>query len=569
MTRLRWPWAGWPVALVLAVAASASASASLAAQPPAGASTAAPPGLPGVACRLPDVAHAALCGSLRRPLDPARPQGVMIDVHFAVLPALARHKAADAVFFFAGGPGQSAINLAGPLASRYARLGQRRDLVFVDQRGTGRSAPLACADDDAQAPPLTLADSADPARRLARLRACRLALQALPYGDLRFFSTALAVADIDAVRQALGVAQLNAIGASYGTRAVLDYLRQFPHAVRRAVLDGVAPPDMRLPDAAARDNQAALDAVFDACAAEPACARRHPALREQWLALLASLPRDVALPHPLNGQPEPLRLQRDHLLALVRAPLYVPALAAALPAAIDAASAGRWAPLAALASTLGGGRAGAVATGLHFSVVCAEDLGPGAPPPDAADGAAAAAPGNAFGVSFATLYREVCADWPQGRVDPAFYTLPPAAAPIWLLSGGLDPVTPPRHGQRVAAALGPLARHTVVAQAGHGVTSLPCLRDAVMRFISTDDAAAALAVGAGCAAAVPRPLAFVPPGLPALVSLMPPSMPPPTPPAVSPAVSRSVSPSAPPSVPPSVPHPLPHPPPHPPPVPPR
>ena len=513
-----------PAWLALAVATASP----LAAPAPGGASAAPPPGLPAVACRLPDVAHAALCGSLRRPLNPARPQGVMIDVHFAVLPALARHKAADAVFFFAGGPGQSAINLAGPLASRYARLGQRRDLVFVDQRGTGRSAPLACADDDPQAPPPTLADSADPARRLARLRACRQALQALPHGDLRFFTTALAGADIDAVRQALGLAQINAIGASYGTRAVLDYLRQFPHAVRRAVLDGVAPPDMRLPDAAARDNQAALDALFDACAAEPACARRHPALPAQWAALLASLPRDVTLPNLLNGQPEALRLQRDHLLALVRAPLYAPALAAALPAAISAASAGRWAPLAALASTLGGGRAGAVATGLHFSVVCAEDLGPGAPPPDPAD-AAAAAPANAFGASFAKLYREVCADWPQGRVDPAFYTLPPAAAPTWLLSGGLDPVTPPRHGQRVAAALGPLARHTVVANAGHGVTGLPCVRDAVVRFIRSDDAAAALAVDADCAAAVPRPLAFMPPGLPPGLPPLPASAPAPVP----------------------------------------
>ncbi len=511
------------VASSLAASAADGASAALALAPPT------------VACRLPGVAHAALCGSLRRPLDPARPQGVMIDVHFAVLPALARHKAADAVFFFAGGPGQSAINLAGPLASRYARLGQRRDLVFVDQRGTGRSAPLACADDDPQAPQPSQAESADPARRLARLRACRQALQALPYGDLRFFTTALAVADIDAVRQMLGVAQLNAVGASYGTRAVLDYLRQFPHAVRRAVLDGAAPPDMHLPEAAARDNQTALDGWLDACAAAPACARRHPMLRALWATLLASLPRQVTLPNLLNGQPEPLRLQRDHLLALVRAPLYAPALAAALPAAIDAASAGRWAPLAALAA-LGGGRAGAVATGLHFSVVCAEDLGPNAPPPDPADVAAAASPGNAFGGSFATLYREVCADWPQGRVDPAFYTLPPAAAPTWLLSGGLDPVTPPRHGQRVAAALGPLARHIVVANAGHGVAGLPCLRDAVVRFISTDDAAAALAGGADCAAAVPRPLAFLPPGLPALLSAPLPSVPPAWPPSVPPSL---------------------------------
>jgi len=493
------------LALGLLAAAGAPASEAAAADAPV-----TPPATP---CRLPQLPHAALCGTVQRALDPSRPQGVQIAVHYAVLPALARHKADDPVFFFAGGPGQSAIRLAGALSARYSRLGQRRDLVFVDLRGTGRSAPLACPDDDERSALRPLADALDEPGRLQRLHACRQALQALPHGDLRWYTTALAVADVDAVRQALGVARLNAIGGSYGTRAVLDYQRQFPTRVRRAVLDGVAPPDMRLPDAAARDNQAALDALLQACAAEPTCARRHPALRAQWAALLASLPRDTVLPHPVSGQPQAVRLQRETVLAMVRAPLYAPALAAALPAAIAEAAAGRLAPLAALAgATGGGGGAAALATGLHFSVVCAEDLGPGAPPPDAADLADRSAPGNVFGDSLARQYQAVCADWPRGPVDPAFYRLPPASAPTWLLSGGLDPVTPPRHGARVARALGPLARHTVVANAGHGVTALGCVRDAVVRFITTADDRAALALDADCAAAVPRPLAFAPPG---------------------------------------------------------
>ena len=453
---------------------------------------------------------------LQRPLDPARPQGVQIGVHFAVVPALARNKAADAVFFFAGGPGQSAIDLAGHLAAAHGRLQQRRDLVFVDQRGTGRSAPLKCADDDARAVLQPLAARSDEAQRLLQLQACRQALQALPHGDLRFYTTEIAMADVDAVRQALGVAQINAIGASYGTRAVLSYQRQFPQAVRRAVLDGVAPPDMRLPDAAAIDNQAAYDALLQACAADAACQRRHPTLADRLPALLASLPRSVRLPHPVSGQLETLTLQRDSLLAMVRAPLYSPALAAALPAALAEAAADRWAPLAALSQALGGG-AGGLATGQHFSVVCAEDLGPGAPPaaspppPSSPPGSGPAATA-VLADGGAALYRSVCIDWPRAAVSPAFYTLPPAQSPTWLLSGTLDPVTPPRHGQRVAQALGPLARHLVVPNAGHGVLALDCLRDAVARFITTTDAAQALATPADCAAGLPRPPAFVPPG---------------------------------------------------------
>lgn len=454
-------------------------------------------------CWLKGWPRAAQCGVLQRPLDPATPQGRQIDIHVAVVPALARNKAPDAVFFFAGGPGQSAIDLAGPLAAAHARLQQRRDLVFVDQRGTGRSAPLTCPDDGERAVLQPLAERGDSIQRLARLQACRTALQALPHGDLRLYTTDVAMADVDAVRQALGVARINAIGMSYGTRAVLSYQRQFPQAVRRAVLDGVVPPDMRLPDAAAVDNQAAWDALLRACADDAACARRHPDLASRLPALLQSLPRTVDLPHPVSGHIERVPLDREAVLGLVRAPLYSPALAAGLPAALAEAADGRWAPLAALAQLLGGG-GGGIATGQHFSVVCAEDLGSGAPAPSPA--ASAVLDGQA------ALYRSVCADWPRGRVDAAFYTVPPAPAPAWLLSGTLDPVTPPRHGARVAAALGVRARHLIVPNVGHGVLAQACLREAVARFITTDDDAQALAQPADCAAALPRPLFFVPPG---------------------------------------------------------
>ena len=508
-----------PLALAALAALGSAAAWAQASVPPsapsaASAASAALASAPGAltACRLRGLPQAARCGVLQRPLDPARPQGVMIDVHYAVVPALARRKADDAVFFFAGGPGQSAIELAGVLVARYQRLGERRDLVFVDQRGTGRSAPLKCPDDDERAGLQPLAERSDEGQRLPRLRACRQALQALPHGDLRFYTTEIAMADLDAVRQTLGVARINAIGGSYGTRAVLSYQRQFPQAVRRVVLDGVAPPDMRLPDSGGLDTQATLDTLLAACQAEPACARRHPRLGAQWDALLASVPRSVVLPHPVSGRLETVTLGRDTLLGLLRGPLYQPALAAALPEALAEAAAGRWAPLAALASQPGG--PGALATGMHFSVVCAEDLGPSAPPPPPSPlPLPPGQPANrSFGQSFAQMYQTVCADWPRGAVSPAFYSLPPAPAPAWLLSGGLDPVTPPRHGERVAQALGAKARHIVVPNAGHGVTALACMREAVMRFITIADDAEALASRADCGAAMPRPLAYVPPG---------------------------------------------------------
>ena len=206
-------------------------------------------------CRIAGIRNDVQCGVVSRALDPANPAGVKIDVHYVVVPAMARRKSADPVFMLAGGPGQSAIALAPAVLPLFTRLNNRRDIVFVDQRGTGRSAPLDC--DDPRH--LRLAEQADPQRQIARLAQCRDALQKLPYGDLRMFTTPIAMQDLDAVRAALGVERINLVGGSYGTRAALDYQRQFPQRVRRSVIDGVAPPDMGLTTSHSSDAQAVLD----------------------------------------------------------------------------------------------------------------------------------------------------------------------------------------------------------------------------------------------------------------------------------------------------------------------
>jgi pimeloyl-ACP methyl ester carboxylesterase len=449
-------------------------------------------------CRVDGLSHQVLCGQVQRALDPARPEGTKISVHYVVVPALARRKLPDPVFLLAGGPGQSAIALAGQVMPLFARLNNRRDIVLVDQRGTGRSAPLACDDPRQQ----RVADQADPERQLALLRACRDKLQALPHGDLRFYATPIAMQDLDAVRRALGAERINLVGASYGTRAGLDYLRQFPGAVRRLVLDGVAPPDMALPASFSTDGQAAFDALFAACEAEVACTRAHPRLRADWSAWLARLPQPVTVQHPLSGRPESFTLTRAMALSAVRAALYTPVLAQALPAALHEAVAGRPQGLLTLGSSLSARKGSTLAMGMHFSVVCSEDLARLATSRDA--------PGTDFGDEGRQLYERACADWPPAELPPGFYEMKTSPAPALLLSGGLDPATPPRHGERVAQALGAQARHVVVPNAGHGVMGMGCMPELLTRFIDTADAGAALALDTRCVESIPRPPAFQP-----------------------------------------------------------
>ncbi len=454
--------------------------------------------LPLQTCRLPGLAQDAQCGTLRRPLDPARPDGPQIDLHLVVVPALARQKLPDPVFFFAGGPGQSAITLAGTVAQLTSRLAARRDLVLIDQRGTGHSAPLQC---DIPAPDEGLKRALDRSRQLAALDACRASLEKLPWGDLRFYTTTIAMADTDAVRAALGFERINLIGISYGTRAALEYMRVYPSHVRRAVLDGVAPPDMVLPDSDDVDAQAAMQALLRDCAAEKACAAAHPDLARHWEALLASLPRPVDATDPVTGQPLHIDLTRDAVRSLVHQPLYSPPQGALLPYAIDEAAAGRFNALLALTASVGE-RPIDLSEGQHLSVICAED----APRMrSVADAASDEGDEGARG-----WYRAACARWPRGAVPAAFYTIPPSAAPVLLLSGGIDPVTPPRHAERVARALGAKARAVVVPHSGHNVMAIACMRDAVFRWLDAATDAQAQAVAMDCAARVPRPLAFRP-----------------------------------------------------------
>lgn len=457
---------------------------------------------PSIACRQPGLPNEVQCGQLQRPLNPQDPQSASITIHYVVLPALTRHKQADPLFVLAGGPGQSAVELAPALAGLYRRLNQERDIVLVDQRGTGRSAPLVCKEPGRQA----LASQAL-APQVKQVLQCRDTLaQQAPWrtlDGLRWFTTPLAVQDMDAVRQQLGVRQVNLIGASYGTRVALEWLRAFPHTVRRVVLDGVAPPDMALPQSSGPDGEAAFEALLSACEADATCSRRHPRLRDTWTRLWRSVPRTISVNHPQDGRRETFTLTPDLLAAWVRGPLYVPSLASALPAALSAAAEDRWEGLLGLSAVLSAqqGQGGGVALGMHFSVVCAEDH----------PRVSATSP-IGWNDSARQLYAQVCAQWPRGDVPADFFQIPPSPAPVLLLSGGIDPITPPRHGQRVTQALGPLARHVVVPGAGHGLMGVGCMGQIITQFIRSTETATAMAVDTRCALDIPRPPFFDFPG---------------------------------------------------------
>jgi pimeloyl-ACP methyl ester carboxylesterase len=288
-----------------------------------------------------------------------------------------------------------------------------------------------------------------------------------------YFTTTIAMADLDAVRRELGVERINLIGASYGTRAALEYQRLHPEAVRRSVLDGVAPPDMALPASFSTDAQAAFDAVLDGCERDAACAKAHPRLRANWRTLLAGLPRAAMLPDALSGAPERIEITRAVVLGALRGPLYAPALAAALPTAIDAAAEGRYEPLVGLAALLSSRKG---ASGLW---ACTSRSGHARDLPRPASTVAMA--GADFGRDFGPPLRDASVPTgPRGEGADRFYAIAAEPIAVLLLSGGLDPAdAQPRHAAPGCDALGRSARAVGRPERGHGVMGLGCMRQVI------------------------------------------------------------------------------------------
>jgi pimeloyl-ACP methyl ester carboxylesterase len=297
--------------------------------------------------------------------------------------------------------------------------------------------------------------------------------------DAAQYTTAAWVADLDVVRAALGYARINLWGGSYGTRVAQEYLRRHPDRVRSVVLDGVATPAMRTTLDVWPSREIALNAVFDACARSPACAAAHPgpgtgldAIRDR----LGPQGRDVALADPRTGEALTLRLTFDHVLGALQPFTYAPELAALLPEVIGGAAAGDFGPLYAGAMLVTADLDEQSNTALHYSVTCAEDV-PRVSPADAASALA--------GLRTRTLAERalaVCAAWPKGA-SPADASTPVRSdVPVLILSGGLDPVTPPANGAEVAKTL-PASRHIVAQGYGHIVSPHACAPRLIAAFV--------------------------------------------------------------------------------------
>jgi pimeloyl-ACP methyl ester carboxylesterase len=216
----------------------------------------------------------ARCGTLMVPEDRSAGGDRRLPIRVVVFPATGPERQPDPIVWFAGGPGDSAVDTISRVRPLLAP-NTSRDLVFIEQRGTGASA-MTCP---------AFPDLSDPAALRSAVESCVDSLD----GDPRFYTTSLFADDVDEVLDDLHYPQANLVGISYGTAAEQVFLARHPDRVRTmTLLSGTlldVPALERFPESAQR----ALDNVFAECERTAACQQAFPRLRADWDAMWRSV----------------------------------------------------------------------------------------------------------------------------------------------------------------------------------------------------------------------------------------------------------------------------------------
>jgi pimeloyl-ACP methyl ester carboxylesterase len=432
------------------------------------ASAASTANLPTSPCELPEVVGPVRCGVLDVPEDPNQPNGGRLPIHFAVIPSTSGTALSDPIVVLMGGPGEDAIGAAAFYAEQFASLRADRDILLVDQRGTGRSAALHCE--------LYSFKEADVSLRevfpLAAVERCERELQAhadlTQYGYLRF------AGDLEQIRGALGYRSLNLFAGSYGTRAAVVYLRAYPKSVRTAYLGSAVPIDVAQPLPMAKTAQSAIESVFAACAADSACHAAFPNLSLEFREIFTHLRSGVRVSIP--GSTGAVPLDSGRVAEWFRSKLYRPKSAVALPWLVHQAYSGNWDPI--VEAILSGTQAAdaELSWGLFFAITCNEDV------PFLDEKEIVAKTQSTFlGDYRVRQQRAACKPWPKTSLPIGYRNPVCSSVPTMFVSGDIDGGTPLWFMEHAAAGF--TERIEIVAH-GQGHTEWSdCIAQHYKRFL--------------------------------------------------------------------------------------
>jgi pimeloyl-ACP methyl ester carboxylesterase len=419
---------------------------------------------------LPGLVASSRCAVFRIPENPDAPDGRQLDLQVMIIPAIRPLPEPDPFVILVGGPGQAATVDALQVVPAFDRIRRDRDILLVDQRGTGELSPFKCdfsEEDSLQEESELLLE-----RQASELQQCLASSDA----DARYYTTDLAVRDLDAIRDWLGYDALNLWGVSYGTRVALMYLKYFPDRTRTVVIDGVAPPGI-LPLEAARDGKRALDTVLGLCGEEARCATAFPDLAAHYMELRERYrePVHVDLRDPNNGTLKDVELRSELIEAMLFQMLYSREASRLIPLFIEQLYAGNLQPLTWVNNTSAG-----INVAMHYSVICSEDV----PLIPAEELAAASLDDSVFVYDLLVLPRvETCNFWPKRTLPAEFFEPVTSNKPVLIFSSTQDPVTPRRWGDSVAKTLSN-SLHLIAKGVGHGAFAYGCSAELIGEFVA-------------------------------------------------------------------------------------
>lgn len=401
----------------------------------------------------------------------------LIELSIARIPARRQSDRQDAFTLISGGPGQSAIESFPSVSFAFRHIMRNHDVILIDQRGTGGSAKLEC---ESASESLGLEMELDLEQVSLDALECRESLE----HDPSWFTTSMAVHDLEFVRQQLGVSQWNMYGISYGTRVAMHYLRRYPESIRTLTLDAVVPPSVSLGPDISRLSQRALDLIFKRCIDSQGCFDAFGDLTEPTMALLDSLeenPKSITFEDIATGSLSTMELTRQHLAVTIRLMSYSAQTAAILPSMLhDAIVNENFAPLARQAKLQTRSLGNSLANGMHQAIICTED----APFVNFTENADE--PATYLGEGTIDSLMASCKNWPAGHIDADFKEPLVSDAPVLILSGEADPVTPPDYGDSITPTLSN-SRHIVNSDQGHMQAPFGCMPVLLAKFVSTAD----------------------------------------------------------------------------------
>ena len=439
-----------------------------------------------------DLGREFSCGFLVVPETRDRPKGRTIKIAVARAKAQSPTPHPDPLVYLTGGPGGSGLILGNELVAM--GLNRDRDLIVVDQRGTQNAQPaLTCPEVDefnSTATGLSVQASTTGQKDLAAVRSCRDRLVGEGI-DLSAYNTTENAADIAELRTALGIAEWNVYGVSYGSDLALQLLRDHPDGIRSIVVDSLVPPQVNMVEQMWLSAAEGFAALFDACAAQPDCARAYPGLADEFTATvnrLAEVPVVVNLPGNAGAPPQRVVIDGYTMANLVAATTLNTSKIPALPRVIHALAIGDQATLVAdLLAPSDGPPAGVVGYGLTYGVFCREAAA-FTDTPGILAGARRVLP--ALPTEVLSLVPQVpriideCDVWDVGRADAAVHEPVRSDIPALLLTGTLDSVTPPSQADLAAEGF-PNGRVVRIAGSGHNaLRSSPCAQQITLDFLN-------------------------------------------------------------------------------------